>query len=957
MNSDQFLNSLNIPQYSQPQQIDINYNSNKVEIYQNNINKISFPDEYPVANYNHTNNINIGDIMNINSLNQGIENPLENISNTYMTQFTSEYQQQQQQQNNNYIDTNINNNINENSNIQNNNDIMNMHISNNNNNKINPKENELLSNVNNKDNENNLLIQNQNKDIFQIAPIDPLATVKTLNEESQVYQSQNNENKISPESQMNSEILNQSFPRPQKREKNISPPNFVNELESNIQPSSLISDIRKENEKKYNLTKDEEILLKRGENIKEYDINSHFELTLIKKESTFFYNKVYKIATPLLAHYEMPENLEYISPILSPNGKFLACIGKGVEDSVFVWDISDLYWYKYKYSYSSVGCIMFTPNSKSIIIVYNNFNPIIYDLSTGKLQLEFESNELENNREGYKCAFTHQGTHFALTTTKSFTLWDLKTGKIIENIIDNSPIKIISNDYLITIDSQFNCFIKQITDFSIIESFQIKGVGSIEQILDAKFNKDMTKFLYVIKHGIIEYNFKNKEYNGLQKFQCIVEKANLSDDCRYLFKTNMKNFCVYDLKKGVYISTIFKDKFKQYNIDYTQNKIIIIDNISIIIKDFMDEKSPEKYVWLNKNPTKFLDMKLSRDFEILLGRSSNNEAVAYNAKTGYIIKKWENIDENWIDYCMTTFGGDRIAIKTNALLIKVWNFVTGKEEATFYGFNSHSLNFSSDGDYLVCGANNGNEIARIWNIPEQKYGIYKYNGSNNNFHTVAHLTRPFPEKLICCANDQKPMIFNSNTKELLKICECPYRFEEIYDIQSELCYNIFIIKGRDNQKRNMGILYRISDGALLETYENYTVLDLVRYEGILIFKCDNVNNGKLTSINLKNLNEPELVDFKIQGDKCELLNDHKSAIIEFGNEFRKEFNIINIKNGEFIGKIDYIKKYKKYSRISITADCDNDEIYFRYFEFLTPQETMAYLKKNIFNVGEDNDKK
>ena len=52
----------------------------------------------------------------------------------------------------------------------------------------------------------------------------------------------------------------------------------------------------------------------------------------------------------------------------------------------------------------------------------------MYDLSTGKLQLEFESNELENNREGYKCTFTHQGTHFALTTTKSFTLWDLKTG-------------------------------------------------------------------------------------------------------------------------------------------------------------------------------------------------------------------------------------------------------------------------------------------------------------------------------------------------------------------------------------------------------------------------------------------------------------------------------------------------------------------------------------------------
>ena len=95
---------------------------------------------------------------------------------------------------------------------------MNMNISSNNNNKINLKENELLSNANNTDNENNLMMQNQNKDIFQIAPIDPLATVKTLNEESQVYQSQNNENKISPDPQMNSEILSQSFPRPQKRE-------------------------------------------------------------------------------------------------------------------------------------------------------------------------------------------------------------------------------------------------------------------------------------------------------------------------------------------------------------------------------------------------------------------------------------------------------------------------------------------------------------------------------------------------------------------------------------------------------------------------------------------------------------------------------------------------------------------------------------------------------------------
>ena len=83
------------------------------------------------------------------------------------------------------------------------------------------------------------------------------------------------------------------------------------------------------------------------------------------------------------------------------------------------------------------------------------------------------------------------------------------------------------------------------------------------------------------------------------------------------------------------------------------------------------------------------------------------------------------------------------------------------------------------------------------------------------------------------------------------------------------------------------------------------------------------------------------------------MNDHKSAIVEFGDdEFNKEFNLINVQNGNFIGKLNYVKKRERYSEIYITADCDTEEIYFRYFEFLTPQETMVYLKKNIFNVEE-----
>ena len=88
----------------------------------------------------------------------------------------------------------------------------------------------------------------------------------------------------------------------------------------------------------------------------------------------------------------MPDDLEYKSPLLSPNEKYLACIGTGKLDWVFVWEMSNLYWYKYKISFSKVDCITFTPDSKSLIIIYKNAIPLMYDLSTGKMILKFQKN-------------------------------------------------------------------------------------------------------------------------------------------------------------------------------------------------------------------------------------------------------------------------------------------------------------------------------------------------------------------------------------------------------------------------------------------------------------------------------------------------------------------------------------------------------------------------------------
>ena len=410
---------------------------------------------------------------------------------------------------------------------------------------------------------------------------------------------------------------------------------------------------------------------------------------------------------------------------------------------------------------------------------------------------------------------------------------------------------------------------------------------------------------------------------------------------------------IFDIEKEKTICTILTDKFKQFRIDFNNKKIVLIDDICISIKNYEDEGATEKCVWLDKNPKKFEDVKFSRDFKVLLARVNRNNAVAYDLKTGYVIKKWQNIDENWLDYAMTKYGGDKIATKTHKLLVKVWNFTSGKEEASFYGYDSYSFCFSGGGLYLACGTKVGKEIARIWDIINQKYGIFLHDGSNNNFHTVAHLTNPEPDRLICCSVDQKPLVFNTHTRELLYTCECPFRFEEVYGIQSDLRYDVFVVKGRDERKRNVGIMYKLSDGALLEIYENYSVLELAKNSGALICKCESINGGKLTSTNIKNLSDPLLNDFQIQSDKCQLLDDNRCAVIIYGDDFSKEFNLINVENGHFIGKISYSKKTGRNSAAYLTADDIDKELYFRYFEFLTPQETMLYKRKIINNVEEE----
>ena len=646
------------------------------------------------------------------------------------------------------------------------------------------------------------------------------------------------------------------------------------------------------NKKKSKVNKlklNEEILLRNQKQSlnKDLDVKTHFDIEVTKEKYVFPYKKVLKIAIPLLSHYEMPTGCNYKSPLLSPDGQYLSCIASlSSLDVVYVWNIDNLYWFKFKFSVikSKVDYVAFTPDSKCILVIYRQNNPILYDLKTGSKLLELEKNGEENNRDGLHCAFTVKGTHFCYTTDKSFTLWNLKNGKIKKIIKDDSPIKLLFNEYIISIKNDLICEIKNFKNLKIIESFKLKGIASPKDILDARFSPDMSCFIYIIKKGVIKYILKEKKFKGVQKFQLGVEKAVISDDCRFVAKTNLRNLTIYDIERGETIGTILKEKFNEFKIDFNNEKLIVIDNICINIHDYTDGGIPEQFVWLDKNPIRFVDVKFSPDFKFLFGLTEKNNVILYDLNTGLIIKKWQNIEKNWNNFSISEGPTYKTASTSNIFLVKIWGYITGREDATFFGFDSYSFNFSHDGNYLACGAKNGPEIARIWNLEKGTFGSFLYVGNNSNFHTVVNLTSPEPTRLICCSIDQQPLIFDTNSKELLYKCECLYRFEEIYEIQSDQKYDVFLVKGRDVKKRDIGLMYRISDGILLETYENYIVLELSKDNGIIISKCDNVNGGKLTTTDLKNLSDPILNDFQIQTDKINLLNDNKCAVTTSGNE-------------------------------------------------------------------------
>ena len=409
----------------------------------------------------------------------------------------------------------------------------------------------------------------------------------------------------------------------------------------------------------------------------------------------------------------------------------------------------------------------------------------------------------------------------------------------------------------------------------------------------------------------------------------------------------MLTITFWNLKEKNNDNILFKEKFTSIDVNFKKKLFSVVDDLCINIADFQEEDNdvPEKFIWLNENPKKFLYFTFSPDYKVLLATLDENNAISYNTQTGRIIKKWKNMEDDWSMACEMAPETSQIAViatKSDSKTIKIWDYNNGSEVLSLLNYNVHSFNFSENGQLLACGAREGNEVARLWDLTDSQYMSYFFNGPNNNKYTIVNLTDNLDElenkRLIAASIGQAPIIFDVNSKKLLYKCECPINFEKIQGIKSNVRYNCFIVKGRDIKKKNMALLYRLNDGKLLQVYDNCNNIDLAKYESIIISRSSNLNKGNLTISNIKNLDNIEHKNCQLQAETSCFLQDNKSIVSAFGEEKKLNFIISEVNSGKMIAEIKYTQNYDRHAEVDLSVNKEENILVLRYIEFIEPLE-------------------
>ena len=673
------------------------------------------------------------------------------------------------------------------------------------------------------------------------------------------------------------------------------------------------------------------------------NIENDYDVKLKINKETFHYETVKKLPIVLKGHVEVPQNYEFISPKLSKDGKYITSIGKSKNekdgDIVYFWYAKKLeIIFKLK-GISKIELVEFAPDQNIFVIIYKDQPPVFFDFREGKELSRCEDNKIKHTKI-ISYSFSKKGDHFAMATDKDFSLYSIKTGKLIRQIISDAPIKVFRGKKIAFIDENYNVKIMEVKKCDLIKHFKLTSMGE-EEIVDTMMSPDKNEIYFIKKDGIYKLSIENIEITKIKEFEEKVKYGLISEDCSICMTTDMTNFMFWDLNKRILMGNIYKEKFNSFSVNFYQSKLLVSDDICIDLTDISDSRCEQKYIWLDLNPNKFMSYVFSPDYQVLLAKINEHYAISYNCKNGNVIKKWNINLPNWYIACEMVPENSKygvIATKSYNKIIKLWDYMTGTDLSTFTGFDVYKFAFSKDGKLLAAGSVEGKEIARVWDISFGKTYKFNYEGEHNNKNALVNISHGEPLKIIAVAELQNPLIFDFEKQELIMECtDCTIQFTSLMDVQSNEGNKNFYIYGKDINNINTAILYDLN-GAMISEYNNCRNIEFGKEDKYILADCDNINKGQLTIIHLNEQNGTKEIECSISGVNSRFLSDNKSiaTLLDTEENNKKKIIITDVETGETIGEINFEKKTTKYTEINLTANKEEKYLLFRFIELENP---------------------
>lgn len=534
-------------------------------------------------------------------------------------------------------------------------------------------------------------------------------------------------------------------------------------------------------------------------------MNTNEESLLFKNlENDFPYKECLYFPITLRSHDKFPLGVEWSCPRISSDGKFIASICS--NNSIYIWNSSNG---ELEKSFSTKEKILnfeFNPINNNLIVIFEDCNPKYLSIKRNGIINELKDANLGFN-EVISLSFSTQGTFFALCVDKGLYIWDIITSELQIYIDDYAKKKFLRNEFLITITN--NNFLRIIdinNPRNIFFEYNLKRVDSIDELQVCMLTVDNNYLYYATNAGVFRLNINDKLTDEVCKFiEPNAIYVNISEDCKKYMSTNMSDVFLYEERKGLVNKFTF-EKFNHIRIDYNKMLLLIIDDISISLKnlELYGIELDKCNVYIYPNPIKFQKIVFTRNSENILGIVNENFAILYECSTGKIIKVFNNNSkvlyyENCLVLTPTTSEKNYITFKLNDTSIYLYDSIKGIPLYIFKDFNAYEVKFNEGGNFLLAGTVGGNEICRLWDLenPNQFYSYLTNNKKNKN--TCVCFTND-RTKIICQSIEQNLLIFDSDTRILLYEINLKFSLNQIIGINCSNNSKHFIIIGKYNKK-------------------------------------------------------------------------------------------------------------------------------------------------------------